>query len=148
MAIVNDLTEPQKDRLRTILSNHSLAKFGDTIVNFLYSLAKTENLGVPCGERVKDKALAEALRKANLRDLMPNSLNAGELGDGVEAIVGYFYLNKLLSIEEMKNILSKELEPYNEEAYSSYSKERKIMAVAFYKLLLELLNTFKKKREI
>ena len=96
----SSIPESLKKKLIPIMRDHSLAKFGDTLVNFLYSIAKTKSLNRPIGLRVFDKALAETLRQTGLRELMPSSSSSGKLGDGIEALIGYVYLNNIMSLEE------------------------------------------------
>ncbi|MCK5046937.1 MAG: hypothetical protein KAS22_10180, partial [Candidatus Heimdallarchaeota archaeon] len=104
--------EKTKLKLREIMRNRNLAKFGDALVNFIYSLAKTKAYGKPVGERVYDKALSEAVRGAGLRALMPSSSSAGDVGDGAEALIGHSYLNGLYTIDEQVAILESSIQEY------------------------------------
>lgn len=131
--------EKTKQKLREIMRNHNLAKFGDALVNFIYSLAKTKVYGKPVGERVYDKALSEAVRGADLRALMPSSSSAGDIGDGAEALIGHSYLNGLYTIDELVAIVESSIQKHDLEAYEKRSKEREIIAEAFTKLLLEII---------
>ena len=131
--------EKTKQKLREIMRNRNLAKFGDALVNFIYSLAKTKVYDKPVGERVYDKALLEAVRQAGLRALMPSSSTAGEVGDGAEALIGHSYLNGLYTIDELVAIVESSIQNYDLEAYEKRSKEREIIAEAFTKLLLEII---------
>lgn len=99
-----------KQKLVLIMRDHSLAKFGDSLINFVYSLARTNVMKKPIGERVLDKALAEAVKNSGLRSVMKSSASAGDIGDGAEALIGYTYLNDLMTIEEMTEIISNYLE--------------------------------------
>ena len=91
------LPEPLRTRLTKVMRDHSLAKFGDSLTNFVYSVAKTRRYKQPFGERVLDKSLAEAIRNANLRAIMPSSVSSGDLGDGAEALIGHAYLKNILT---------------------------------------------------
>ncbi|NHJ31646.1 MAG: hypothetical protein FK732_02175 [Asgard group archaeon] len=131
--------EKIKQNLRVTMRNRDLAKFGDALVNFIYSLAKTKVFDKPVGERVYDKALSEALRKAGLRALMPSSSTAGEVGDGAEALIGHSFLNGLFTMDEMVTILELSIQEYELEAFEKRSKEREIMTNALEKLILAII---------
>jgi len=137
--------EKTKQKLREIMRNRDLAKFGDALVNFIYSLAKTKAYDNPVGERVYDKALLEAVREAGLRALMPSSSPAGDVGDGAEALIGHSYLSGLFTIDELVTILESSIHTYDLEAFEKRSKEREIMTKAFTKLLLEIIEQIKEK---
>ncbi|MEA2070077.1 MAG: ribonuclease III family protein [Asgard group archaeon] len=132
------LSKKLKNIIQPIMRNQDYAKFGDSLTNFLYSVAKTNVLHKPCGERVYDAVLAEALKQANLRSIMPSSVSAGILGDGVEALIGYVYLEKICTIQELINLLEASLKEK-----SSMLKKRKqekiLMKNAFQKVLEYIL---------
>ena len=132
-------TEPIKKKLIPIMRNQSLAKFGDTLANFLYSLAKTRILGKPVGLRVFDKALAETLRQTGLRSLMPSSSSAGNLGDGIEALIGYVYLHDIMSLEEMTSIIASYFGNVDEKLLEDRSNEREFMTESFIVLIKEII---------
>ncbi|HUU79646.1 MAG TPA: ribonuclease III family protein [candidate division Zixibacteria bacterium] len=138
----NDLADELKIKIRSIMRDHALAKFGDTLSNFIYSLAKTKAYSKPKGERVFDKALAEAVRNAKLRFLMPSSSSAGDLGDGAEALIGYAYLNEIISIEEMVELILPLFEEIKEVDFTSKGIERNLMISTFTMLLIEIINRF------
>jgi len=52
--------------LDKILTDTGLAQFGDSLLNFAYSIALTETNGQPRGTKVPDKILADAAAKAGL----------------------------------------------------------------------------------
>jgi hypothetical protein len=136
----SSIPENVKKKLRPIMRDHSLAKFGDTLTNFLYSLAKTKALDKPTGLSVYDKALAEVLRQIGLRDIMPSSSPAGVLGDGVEALIGYVYLEEIMTLEEMTSIITNYLESKETEMLDDRKYERDLMVESFTKLLMEIMN--------
>jgi hypothetical protein len=124
-----------RKKLIPIMRNHSLAKFGDTLTNFLYSNAKTQVLEKPVGTSVLDKALAEVLRKTGLRSVMPSSSSAGILGDGIEALIGYVYLEEIMTIDEMVAILFEYLQTIDKEQLEGRSSERLVMIKSFVRLV-------------
>ena len=133
------LPESLRTKLTQVMRDHSLAKFGDSLTNFVYSLAKTRRYKQPFGERVLDKSLAEALRNANLRAIMPSSISSGDLGDGVEALIGHAFLIKIMTIDEMVEIIVSVMQTKKLEEISYRSNERLLMAEAFEKILLEIV---------
>lgn len=135
----SSLPESLRTRLTQVMRNHSLAKFGDSLTNFVYSLAKTRRYKQSFGERVLDKSLAEAIRKANLRFIMPSSVSSGDLGDGAEALIGHAYLKNILTIDEMVEIIISVMQAKTLEEISYRSNERLLMTEAFEKLLLEIV---------
>lgn len=134
------ISDKLKRKLRPIMRNHGLAKFGDSLSNFIYSLAKTRMLQKPTGERVFDKALAEAIKLANLRSLMPSSSSSGDIGDGAEALVGYAYLNEILTVEEMVAIIMPSIKELSEEQELTRKNEKEAMVKSFECLLNEILS--------
>lgn len=86
--------------LREILMDKKLAKLGDAYVNFVYSLALTEIYGEPTGARVRSEILAEALKKARLRKLLPARVDRHSQGDAAEALIVYAWLQGAISLQE------------------------------------------------
>ena len=135
----NYLDEKQKGKLRPIMRNHDLAKFGDILTNFVYSLAKTKVFNTPFGEHVFDKSLAEALRSLHLRELLPSNITTGEIGDGAEALIGYAYLNKIMSIEDYVSQISSILTEYPPIDFENRNREREIITIAFKGVVKEIV---------
>ncbi|MHA1557882.1 MAG: ribonuclease III family protein [Candidatus Heimdallarchaeota archaeon] len=133
------LPDSLRTKLIQVMRDHSLAKFGDSLTNFAYSLAKTRQYKQPFGERVLDKSLAEAIRNANLRAIMPSSVSAGDLGDGAEALIGHAFLKKIMTIDEMVEIIKVVMQTKTLEEVSYRSNERLLMAEAFEKVLVEIV---------
>ncbi|MHA1125619.1 MAG: ribonuclease III family protein [Candidatus Heimdallarchaeota archaeon] len=127
--------EPFLSYLRGIVRNHDLAKFGDVLTNFIYSLAKTKTKKLPFGVHVLDKVLAEAMRQTNLRELMPSRITTGQIGDGAEALIGHAFLEKILTIEKMTTTIEEIIAPINQTGEQPKYLERDLMIAAFVKLL-------------
>lgn len=85
-----------------------MAQFGDALLNFAYSLALTETTGKPKGARVPDKSLAEAAVKAGLRKHLPRRVGRGDIANSLEALLGYSWLQKNLTIDEIVACLKPE----------------------------------------
>ena len=71
----------QYSSITHILTDKKLAALGDAYVNFVYSLAISRKLGKPYGKKVKGAPLAEAVRKAGLRKLLPSRIDRHVLSD-------------------------------------------------------------------
>jgi hypothetical protein len=84
-----------------------LAALGDAFVNFVYSLALSREKGHPEGKKVKGSILAEALRRAKLREYVPSSVSSHMLADAAEALLVYAWLNNCLTLEESVATLEK-----------------------------------------
>lgn len=93
--------------LNQILTDKKLAGLGDAYVNFIYSLAVSKRLGKPFGRKVKGTPLAEAVRKAGLRKLLPSRIDKHVLSDAAEALLVYVWLTKALTLEECVAALEK-----------------------------------------
>ena len=91
--------------LTEILTNHKLASLGDTYTNFAYSLALSNKKGEPSGTKVKGHVLAEALKRAGLREHLPSRMTRHTLADAAEAIIVYAWLNKHVTLEECVSTL-------------------------------------------
>ncbi len=93
--------------LTDILTDHNLAALGDDFVNFVYSLALSREKGHPEGKKAKGSILAEALRRARLREYVPSSVSSHMLADAAEALFIYAWLNNCLTLEESVTTLEK-----------------------------------------
>jgi len=90
-----------------ILADKPLAGLGDAYVNFVYSLALSKRMGKPCGKKVKGTPLAEAVRKAGLRELLPSRIDKHVLSDAAEALLVYAWLRDAITLEESVEELQK-----------------------------------------
>ena len=91
--------------LKDIGTSKSLAKFGDSVTNFVFSLAKTVILGQFDQRKVSKKVLAQALKDAGLKPFARTRSDAHALADTAEAFIGYMYAAHSWSAESMANIL-------------------------------------------
>ncbi len=127
--------------LKNILSNSNFAKFGDSLVNFLYNVAIFEATKNLQGVKVWDQSLAEACRNSPLRSYLGGRKNAGELGDAVEAFLGFLYIKNPLVLPEMITTLSRFIRN-NSHLYQK--NEKKLCSAAFS----HLINYYCKKNDI
>ena len=93
--------------LTEVLTDHKLASLGDALINFVYSLALSNKRGQPLGAKVKGHVLAEALKKAGLREHMPSRITRHMLADAAEALVVYGWLHHYITLEETMETLEK-----------------------------------------
>ena len=91
--------------LGQILTDHDLAQFGDSLVNFAFSLALTDKAGHPVGARVPDKTLAEAAVRAGLRVHLPRRITRGDVANSLEALLGFVWLKNLVTLDEIRDCL-------------------------------------------
>jgi hypothetical protein len=89
------------ERLSNIIRDGKLAQFGDSLLNFSYSLAVTRTTKQPVGIKVKDKLLADAATKAGLRKYLPRRVDAGDVANSLEALVGEAWLLEKITLEEI-----------------------------------------------
>jgi hypothetical protein len=102
--------QPNRE-LRDVLTDHKLASHGDSFINFAYSLALSSKKGSPLGIKVKGSLLAEALRRAGLREYLPARMTTHMLADAAEALIVYVWLLGLFSLEETVAILEQNDDP-------------------------------------
>jgi hypothetical protein len=96
------------DDLGRILTNAGLAQFGDSLLNFAYSIALTETTGRPRGTKVQDRILADAAARAGLRKRLPKRVGRGDVANSLEALLGHVWLQKMITLEEIVSCLKTE----------------------------------------
>jgi hypothetical protein len=96
------------DDLGKILRNAGLAQFGDSLLNFAYSIALTETTGRPRGTKVQDRLLADAAARAGLRKRLPRRVGRGDVANSLEALLGHVWLQKMITLEEVVSCLKTE----------------------------------------
>ena len=96
---------PQYRNLREVLMDQKLAALGDAYVNFIYSVALSKRKGEPTGAKVDSRLLAEALKKAGLRNLLPSRIDRHKQADAAEALIVYAWVRGSVTMEEGISIL-------------------------------------------
>jgi len=91
--------------LEEVLLDKDLAGLGDAYVNFLYSLVVSQKSGHPKGAKVNNRILAEAVRKAGLRRLLPRRIDRHALGNAAEALIVFAWLDDTVTFEDSLGIL-------------------------------------------
>ena len=95
------------DNLSQVLTDKQLAALGDAYINFVYSLALSGRRKTPCGKKVKGTPLAEAIRKVELRRMLPSRIDKHVLSDAAEALLVFAWLNDFITLEESVEALEK-----------------------------------------
>jgi len=96
---------PQHENLSEVLMDQKLAKLGDAYVNFLYSMALSKKKGEPTGTKVQGRLLADAFKKAGLREFLPSRIDRHKQADAAEALIVYPWLRGSMTMEEGLKIL-------------------------------------------
>jgi hypothetical protein len=91
--------------LHEVLVDQKLAALGDAYVNFVYSVALSKRKGEPTGAKVDNRLLAEALKKAGLRNLLPSRIDRHKQADAAEALIVYAWVRGSMTMEEGVSIL-------------------------------------------
>jgi hypothetical protein len=128
----------QHSSLESIMNDKGLAKIGDNLVNFCYSLAKSVVLGEATGEKVRDSVLARALRATPAYPSMGRRTDAGRAADAYEAIMAYLWLTDKLSIPGMVTSLKTTL---NIDSRTNRKREGDAAAISFQILLEQNLDS-------
>ena len=123
--------------LKDIGISKALAKFGDSVTNFIFSLAKTIAMGQFDQRKVSKKVLAQALKNAGLKPYARTRSDAHALADTAEAFIGYMYSAHSWSLESMAEIL---LVPLKTGGYdlTDYKQESLGATAAFTVLLTKI----------
>ncbi|NJE46363.1 hypothetical protein E3E35_02830 [Thermococcus sp. GR7] len=120
-------------------TDKGLSKFGDSLINFVFSLALSEYLGRPTGERVPNASLSIALELSGLRHVVPPRTDKHGKGDIAEAIFAYAWLEGKITVEEAVEILK---ENFTEDV-THFSRRKEAIGKAFaevFKVIKERLD--------
>lgn len=102
--------------------------FGDALINFLYSLAKSKATGVWTGEKVPNYALSQALIFSKVSS--PGGMDKHQKGDYVESFIAQAWIDQAVTLEEAVDVLVHVLKTCDLE-----EDEQKAMTDAFRSLL-------------
>jgi hypothetical protein len=132
------------DNLMKFIHDKGNAKLGDSLVNFIYSIAKTIVSERPTGTKVSDSILSEAYRGSmwNKSQALKLTGDKGKIADFVEALVLFFWINQSLSLEDLISPIVSELEPNK---LHHPREEQSSAANSFQKLLDELFQIYKER---
>ncbi|MFH1327802.1 MAG: ribonuclease III family protein [Candidatus Bathyarchaeota archaeon] len=87
--------------IEEILLSKDLAKLGDAYVNFVYSLSVSIRKNRPCGVKVSNRILADAVRMSGVRLLLPHRLSRHDIGGAGEALSIYSVFKGIISTQEI-----------------------------------------------
>lgn len=102
--------------------------FGDALLNFLYSLAKSRATNTWTGEKVSNYVLSQALIRSDLDQ--PGGLDKHEKGDYVEGYIAHAWIHRVITTEEACDVLVESLKERDLE-----EGEQESMVEAFCNLL-------------
>jgi hypothetical protein len=109
-------------------SKNNFKGFGDSLINFLYSLAKSKATHIWTGEKVSNYVLSQALIFSTLHQ--PGGLDKHEKGDFVEGYIAQAYIEGTITLDKATAILVSTLSTYDLE-----EQEEEAMIAAFTALL-------------
>ena len=126
------------ESLQSFIAIKGNSKLGDSLVNFIYSLAKSGVSNAPTGTKVSDFILSKAYRSSkwgkNSKILLKG--DKGRLADQVEALILYFWVYELMTIDEFTSSLMDHLD---HEQLHHPREEEKVAINAFQALLNKLI---------
>ncbi len=125
-----------KKSIKEIGIDKDLAKFGDTVTNFIYSLAKSVVLGKLDQRKVSRIILSAALKQSDMKIYAKTRSDAHALADTSEALIGYMYCIGW-SLESMAEILIETLKNYD---LNDFGIEKSGAIKAFTLLLSKIKN--------
>lgn len=125
------------DNLVLFVHNKGNAKLGDSLVNFIYSVAKSLVSKKPTGMKVSDSILSEAYKgslwyKTNTLKLTGKK---NRVADAIEALILFFWIQEEINLEGLIDPLITELEPER----LHHPKEEHFSAVLSFQSLLDSL---------
>jgi len=123
-----------KKSMKEIGIDKDLAKFGDTVTNFIYSLAKSIVLGKLDQRKVSRTILSTALKQSEMKIYAKTRSDAHGLADTAEALIGYMYCIGW-SLELLAEILIETLKNYD---LNDFNVEKLGAIEAFTYLLLKI----------
>ena len=126
------------ESLESIMNDKGLAKVGDNLVNFVYSLAKSVVLGHTTGEKVRDSVLARAIRATKVYSHISRRTDAGRAADAYEAIMAFLWMSGRFTIQEAVELLTDTL---HIDTKTSRKKEGEVAAISFQFLLEKYIDS-------
>jgi hypothetical protein len=123
--------------LQSFLAIKGHSKLGDSLVNFIYSLAKSSVSDTPTGTKVSDFILSQAYRTSEWRNNTEIILRGdkGRLADQVEALILFFWIYEVVTIDELTSSLINDLDPNK----LHHPREEKQVAINAFRTLLNTL---------
>lgn len=134
---IQDEKAGRSRNLRIYIHQKSNAKLGDSLVNFIYSVAKSLVSGIPTGMKVSDSILSEAFKGSSWHTTKTIKLSGKKdrIADAVEALILFFWIQEELSLKKLIEPLESQLEPHR----LRHPKEEHVSAVLAFQNLLNVL---------
>jgi hypothetical protein len=134
---IQDENKGRNRNLQTYIHQKSNAKLGDSLVNFIYSVAKSLVSGIPTGMKVSDSILSEAFKNSLWYKTKKIKLSGKKdrIADAVEALILFFWIYEGLSLKKLIEPLESQLEPHR----LQHPKEEHKSAVLSFQNLLNFL---------
>lgn len=126
------------ESIESIMNDKGLAKVGDNLVNFVYSLAKSVILGHTTGEKVRDSVLARAIRATTVYNHFSRRTDVGRAADAYEAIMAYLWMTGKITIQEAVESITESLQI---DSKTSRKKEGEVSALSFQYLLEKYIDS-------
>ncbi len=98
---------PTHKTLHDVLIDRNLAPLGDAYTNLIYSLFLSAKRRKPTGAKADSHMLSNALRKAELRKLLPSRIDRHKQADAAETLLVYVWLHGLTTVAEDVEIVTK-----------------------------------------
>ena len=123
--------------LQSFLAIKGHSKLGDSLVNFIYSLAKSGVSDTPTGTKVSDFIFSQAYRTSQWGTTTEFILRGdkGRLADQVEALILFFWIYELITIDDCTSYLMNALDPKK----LHHPKEETQVAISAFMTLLNVL---------
>ena len=128
--------------LRTILESKDLAHLGDFLANFIYTCVKIGKFEQSGSVHVWDYSLRIAMEEAQLRSKLGKKTKPDRVADAAEAYIAYAYFTELMSLDDMVDCLTEQLEIGE---FRSPKREKEACAAAF-SILLKTINELAQSR--
>ncbi|MFX1506277.1 MAG: ribonuclease III family protein [Promethearchaeota archaeon] len=134
---IQDKEAGRTRNLQTYIHQKSNAKLGDSLVNFIYSVAKSLVSGIPTGMKVSDSILSEAFKGSSWHTTKTLKISGKKdrIADAVEALILYFWIQEEISLKKLIEPLESQLEPHR----LRHPKEEHNSAVLAFQNLLNFL---------
>lgn len=96
-------------RFNELVYDNEFSKLGDSLTNFVFSLALTKIFNRYEGVRVSNFVLSEALKKSTFNYLIKKRQNRHEKGNIVESIILFSWVKEYFEILDLVKLLSERI---------------------------------------
>ena len=121
--------------LKEIGTHKSLAQFGDSVTNLIYSYAKSVIIAQFTQRKVNRTVLSHALKNAGMKKYAKTRSDAHALADTTESFIGYMFCAEGWTLDQMSSQLWEKLSQYD---LHDYKEETKGAIEAFTYLLTNI----------